>query len=103
MQEIAVKAINRTLGDNTMLLKTRPENIAAVVRRSDCASAEGIDKQLENLQHELLKEAHNKEEYDTIADEIFRLRELKDKFTSDSFAGEQRLKRITDLQDFIAP
>jgi len=45
---------------------------------------------------------HNKEEYDTVADEIFRLRELKDKSTSDSFAREEKLKRITDLQDFIA-
>ena len=54
------------------------------------------------MQHELLKKAHNKEEYDTVADEIFRLRELKEQSTSDSFAREEKLKRITDLQDFIA-
>lgn len=54
------------------------------------------------MQHELLKKAHNKEEYDTVADEIFKLRELKEQSTSDSFAREEKLKRITDLQDFIA-
>lgn len=54
------------------------------------------------MQHELLKKAHKKEEYDTVADEIFRLRELKEQSESDNFARDERLKRITDLQDFIA-
>lgn len=102
LQEITMKAINQTLGNNENLLKTLQENIAATVKQSDCASADGIDKQLEDLQHELLKKAHNKEEYDTVADEIFILRELKEQSTSDSFAREEKLKRITDLQDFIS-
>lgn len=102
LQDISIKAINQTLGDNTNLLRTLQKNIAIAVRQSDCASVEGIDKQLVELQQELLKKANNKEEYDTVADEIFRLRELKEQSTSDSFAREEKLKRITDLQDFIA-
>lgn len=41
-------------------------------------------------------------EYDTVADEIFRLRELKNKAESDTVARDEKLSRINDLQDFIA-
>lgn len=47
LQDITTKAINQTLGGNESLLKTLQENIAATVKQSDCTSADGIDKQLE--------------------------------------------------------
>ncbi len=50
---------------------------------------------------ELLKKANNKEAYDTIADEIFRLRELKQQTTVDTVSRDEQIKRITALQDFI--
>ena len=39
--------------------------------------------------------------YDEIADEIFRLRELKQQTTVDTVARDEQIKRITALQDFI--
>lgn len=41
-------------------------------------------------------------EYDTVAEETFRLRELKNKAESDTVARDEKLSRINDLQDFIA-
>lgn len=102
LQDIALKAINQTLGDKEKLIKTLQENIAMAVRQSDTASSDGIDERLNELQHELLKKAHKKEEYDTVADEIFRLRELKAKSETDSVTRDEKLSRIMDLQDFIA-
>ena len=53
------------------------------------------------LQKELLKKANNKEAYDEIADEIFRLRELKQQTAVDTASRDAQIGRITDLQDFI--
>ena len=102
LQEIVLKAINQTLGDKENLIKTLQKNIAKAVRESDATSSDGIDERLNELQHELLKKAHKKEEYDTVADEIFRLRELKNQSESDSVARDEKLSRITDLQNFVA-
>lgn len=37
-----------------------------------------------------------------IADEIFRLRELRQKTTVDTAARDEQIKRINDLQDYIS-
>ncbi|MGF6376529.1 putative ATP-dependent Lon-type protease [Clostridiales Family XIII bacterium PM5-7] len=102
LQEIVLKAINQTLGDKENLIKTLQENIAMAVRQSDATSYDGIDERLNELQHELLKKAHKKEEYDTACDEMFRLRELKKQSKTDTVARDEKLSRINDLQDFIA-
>jgi len=54
------------------------------------------------LQQELIQKAQSKEAYDEIADEIFRLRELRQKTTFDTAARDEQIKRINDLQDYIA-
>ena len=51
------------------------QNIAKVIRSAQQKTADGIDERLQELQKELLKKANNKEAYDEIADEIFKLRE----------------------------
>ena len=77
------------------------QNIAVVIRTSVTASADAIDEKLLELQQELLKKANSKEAYDEIADEIFRLRELKQQTNVDTVARDEQIKRITALQDFI--
>ena len=62
---------------------------------------DAIDEKLLELQQELLKKANSKEAYDEIADEIFRLRELKQQTTVDTVTRDEQIKRITALQDFI--
>ena len=77
------------------------QNIAEVIRGSATASTEDIDEKLLKLQQELLNKANSKEGYDEIADEIFRLRELKQQTSMDTAARDEQLGRITELQDFI--
>ena len=62
---------------------------------------DGIDERLQVLQKELLKKANNKEAYDEIADEIFKLREQQEKCTVDTAARDAQIARINELQDFI--
>ena len=68
------------------------------------APTEATDKlwgKLQELQKELLKKANNKEAYDVIADEIFKLREQREKCTVDTVARDAQIARINELQDFI--
>ena len=51
--------------------------------------------------HLLIKKANSKQDYDAIADEIFRLREQKEKSEVDSHSREEAMNRIKELQDFI--
>lgn len=54
------------------------------------------------LQQELIQKAQSKEVYDENADEIFRLRELRQQTTVDTAVRDEQIKRINDLQDYIS-
>ena len=59
-------------------------------------------KRFTQLQQELIQKTQSKEAYDEIADEIFRLRKLRQKTTVNTAARDEQIKRINDLQDYIA-
>ena len=102
LQEVTVKAINQILTESDTLLKQLQANIAKAVVSADTLSPDGIQARLEELQKELIKKANNKQDYDAIADEIFRLREQKEQSEVDSHHREETMNRIKELQDFIA-
>lgn len=72
------------------------------IRSYQMVAAFLIDEKLMALQQEFIQKAQSKEAYDEIADEIFRLRELRQKTTIDTAARDEQIKRINDLQDYIA-
>ena len=90
------------LGDKSNYQAQLQLNIASVIRASQATSVENIDEKLMALQQELIQKAQSKEAYDEIADEIFRLRELRQKTTVDTAARDEQVKRINELQDYIA-
>ena len=61
-----------------------------------------IDARLEELQKELLNVANAKENYDSIADEIYRLREAKQNAQVDNAEREGKKQRISEMQQFLA-
>ena len=75
MENVVVQAINTLLGDKSTYQAQLQQNIA------NEKTADGTDERLQELQKELLKKANNKEAYDKIADEIFKLREQREKCT----------------------
>lgn len=99
--DVVVQAINTLLGDKSTYQAQLQQNIAKVIRDAGKATADGIDEQLMELQKELLKKANNKEAYDEIADQIFKLREQREKCTVDTAARDAHIARINDLQDYI--
>jgi hypothetical protein len=55
----------------------------------------------EELQAELLKLASTKSDYEDVADEIYTLREEKQKVQVDSASKDEIKKRITDMSTFL--
>ena len=101
MEQITLDAINQVLCEKDDFLKTLQTNIATVIRKGDTLSPEVIDERLQELQKELLKKANRKDDYDDIADEILRLRDMRRQAEVDSVVKDEQVKQINDLQDFI--
>ena len=94
LQAAVVKAINLTLGNRGAMLTVLQRNIETVILQEDENSAEGITAKLKEKQQELLKLANAKKDYNSVADEIDRLRELKQKALIESAEREGLKKRI---------
>ena len=82
-------------------LKALQTNIATVIKQGDTLSPEVIDERLRELQKELVKMANQKDDYDAIADEILRLRDMRTQAEVDSVVRDEQMRLIRDLQDFI--
>ena len=101
MQAAVVQAINHTLGNRENMMVTLQENIEAVIRQGDETSSEGIEAKLQELQKELLKLANSKKDYNSVADEIDRLRELKQNALVESAEREGLKQRIREMREFL--
>ena len=62
---------------------------------------EGIETKLLELQKELLKLANSKKDYNSVADEIDRLRELKQNALVQSAEREGMKQRIREMREFL--
>lgn len=101
LEQVVINAINQVLCEKDGFLKTLQANIAIVIRQGDTLSPEVIDERLRELQKDLLKKANQKDDYDAIADEILRLRDMRKQSEVDSVIKDEQMKQINDLQDFI--
>jgi site-specific DNA recombinase len=90
--QATVDGINRLLGQKDGLLTTLKENIKTVIIETNNSAIEEIDKQLEELQKDLLRLANSKEDYNDIADEIYRLREERHRILAEE-AGRKGSKQ----------
>ena len=98
---MVLQAFNELLGSKSAYQKRLQDNLAVVLRGYGDEQALEIDKRLAELQQELINHASRKENYNDIADEIFRLREMKQKNFTDTAVRDEQVKRINELNDFI--
>ena len=101
LQAAVVQAINLALGNRESMMSTLQENVEAVIRQEDETSSEGIEAKLLELQKELLKLANSKKDYNSVADEIDRLRELKQNALVESAEREGLKQRIREMREFL--
>jgi len=101
LQEAVVKAINEVLGSKNTFLTVLQENIAAVLNEDNDQTIQGIESRLNELQQELLRLVNAKAGYQTVADEIYRLRELKQNILTENAEREGKRERIADMTEFL--
>jgi len=79
IEQVLITTINQTLCGKDSFLSILKNNIEAVLSHENDNTLASIDKRLEELQTELVKLANSKAEYDKVGDEIYRLRDEKQK------------------------
>ena len=100
LKAIAMEAINRALCQGDDFLDKVDENVGRVIREDKRCTVpqEEIDKRLDDLQLELLNRAKQNEDYTAIADEILKLREIRDQGIMDRGA---QIRQIEILQRYM--
>lgn len=101
LKNVVIQAFNEMLGSRSTYQKRLRDNLARVLCGYEDEQALEIDKRLAELQQELINHASRKEDYNDIADEIFRLREMKQKNFTDTAVRDEQVKRINELNEFI--
>jgi site-specific DNA recombinase len=89
------------LSGKDAFLSILENNIATVISQNNNQTLADIDKRLGELQAELLKLASTKSDYEDVADEIYSLREEKQKVQVDSASKDEIKKRIADMSAFL--
>lgn len=101
LQAAVVKAINELLTKKEPFLSTLQKNIATVLNEENDNTTDDIDRKLEELQQQLLIQAKSKNDYEDVADEIYRLRELKQNALAENAEREGKRQRIAEMTDFL--
>lgn len=101
LKEITMKAMNHILSDSHTFLLQMQKNITKTIIKNDTLSPECIQKRLDELQQELIQHATNRQNYNAIANEIFRLREQQEEAEQNNLSQQANIKRLEDLKKFI--
>ncbi|MPM07058.1 hypothetical protein SDC9_53362 [bioreactor metagenome] len=101
IEQVLVAAINQTLCDKDSFLSVLKDNIETVLSHGNDTALTDIDKRLGELQAELVKLANSKTEYDKVGDEIYRLRDEKQKVQLEIIGRDELKKRIADMGEFL--
>ncbi len=101
LQNAVMQAINKALGKRDSMKNALAANIETALTEVDGISMDEINARLEELQKELLKVANSRGNYDSITDEIYRLRELKQSAMVDSAEREGLKLRIDEMRQFL--
>jgi DNA invertase Pin-like site-specific DNA recombinase len=101
LQTAVVKAINDTLCQKDTFLLALQDNIAAVLNEENDKATNDINGKLDVLQNELLRLANTKADYNKVAEEIHRLRELKQNSLTHSAERQGRRQRIEEMAEFL--
>ncbi|MFP3156540.1 recombinase family protein [Lachnospiraceae bacterium ZAX-1] len=101
IEQVLVTAINNMQSGKDTFLATLQSNIAIALSHENDKTLADIDNQLEKLQAELLKLANSKSDYEDAADEIYRLREQKQKAQIENARQDGQLERIEDMNAFL--
>lgn len=94
-------ALNEMVGNSSDYLTRLSENLEAALGAANPESAESLSAKMAALQQELINRTEHRKNYDDVAEEILRLRELQEQKGMDDASMKEHKKRIKELQKFI--
>ncbi|MGI6777914.1 MAG: recombinase family protein [Acetivibrionales bacterium] len=101
IEQVLVTAINNTLDGKDTFLSTLKDNIATVLTRESDQTLADIDKRLKELQMQLLKLASSNADYEKVGDEIYLLRDQKQKLQVENANRDELKNRMADMTTFL--
>jgi site-specific DNA recombinase len=101
IEQVLVTAINTTLKSRDSFLATLQNNIATVLSKKNDAAIEEIEKRLNDLQIQLLKLASAHADIKQVTDEIYRLRDEKQKALVENAGRDDLRKRNAEMSIFL--
>ena len=101
IEQVLVTAINQALCDKDTFLSTLQDNITTIITHESDQVLADIDKRLAELQEELVNLASSKVDYEKVGNEIYRLRDEKQKLQLESAGRDEVKKRISDMIAFL--
>ena len=101
MQVAVMKAINRVLGAKSTVL----HDMASIMEKSMITEKDGritvIDSRLKLLQKELVSRATAKQNFDDLTDELYRLREEKERILVEQAEDKGKQLKREELVQFL--
>ncbi|MDL2205832.1 recombinase family protein, partial [Eubacteriales bacterium OttesenSCG-928-N13] len=101
IEEVLVCAINQVLCEKRDFLAVLQGNVEAVLLQKNDQALADIDERLEELQIQLVKLASSNVDYGAVGDEIYRLREEKQRLLIESANRDEQKNRIDDMGAFL--
>ena len=92
-------AINRLVENKQGVLDQLSENLTKAITLTDALSPDAIQIRLDELQQRLIQSAQNKENYDALADRIYRLKEQKQAAQTSLAQQKETKKKIKPPSD----
>lgn len=101
LQQGFIDAVNEMLGNSDEYLKKLKSNLKTAISLANPQSAEALAERMRQLQQELIDRTESSTNYDDLAEEILRLRELQEQTVMDDAAKAAHRERIQELLHFI--
>lgn len=101
MQQATVQAINQLVKGSSTTLDVLMKNIEIALADDNFGELEKINALLCEKQKQLVKLAHAKKDYSSLADEIDLLRDKKQELLVAKAENEGFKKRIKELEEFL--
>lgn len=101
LQDAFLEVVNELLGNSQDYLKILKNNLETAIQLSNPDSVEALDLKMKQLQQELIDRTSRREKYDDLAEEILRLREVREQTAMDESGKNAHKERIRELQRFI--
>ena len=96
-----VEAVNKLLAGREDFLPQLKKNIETVLIETSNKTVEAIDKRMKELQEELLQKANRKENYNEIAEEIYKLREDRHSALVEQAERKGSKQRLEEMEAFL--